>query len=172
MLFRSGGAADDRDMYLGQTLDVGMKKNRFANGKVARVGFNTVLPMDCDTSSPVNFSWNIIGETAGAGLTVDWILRWGFSKDGDSIYPSNPGTDPANMQVYSASIVAPPVANTSKWYSTTLDISEMVSRRDGGFPDTLWFTISRDGTADDYAGEIDIIGISANYVKWCDGGHI
>ena len=41
----------------------------------------------------------------------------------------------------------------------------MVSRRDSGFPDTLWFTISRDGIGDAYASSIDVVGISANYTK-------
>jgi len=56
VLEKAGGAGDDRDIYLGDTLDVGMKKNRFDNGKLARVGFNTVLPMDLDTSTPIIYS--------------------------------------------------------------------------------------------------------------------
>ena len=172
VLEKAGGAADDRDVFLSDTLDVGMKKNRFANGKLARVGFNSVLPMDLDTSSPIMFSWQIIAETAG-GQDVDWILRWGYNKDGDNVYPSSalaPTTSPT-QQTYIVSHPAP-AANTSKWYSTALDISNMISRRDGGFPDTIWFSISRDGIGDDYGGEIDIINISANYTKWCEGGHV
>jgi len=170
VLEKAGGAGDDRDLYLGDELDVGMKKNRFDNGKIARVGFNTVLPMDLDTSSPITFSWNIIAEGTGTA-DVDWILRWGYSKDGDNVYPESGHPDPASLQIYSVSLPAPGT-DTSKWYSTTLDVSEMVSRREGGYPDTLWFTISRDGIADDYASTISIIGISANYIKWCEGGHI
>jgi len=159
-------------MYLSDTLDVGMKKNRFDNNKLARVGFNTVLPMDLDTSSPIIFSWNVITEVTSVD-TVNWILRWGYSKDGDNVYPSSalaPTTAPTE-QIYEISIPAG-IENTSQWYTTTLDVSDMVSRRENGYPDTLWFTISRDGVADNFGGVISIIGISANYTKWCEGGHI
>jgi len=139
---------------------------------LARVGFNSVLPMDLDTSSPITFSWQIIAEAAG-GQDVDWILRWGYSTDGDNVYSTSGGapTTVPSQQTYTVSLPAP-VPFTSKWYSHNLDVSDMVARRDGGYPDTIWFTISRDGATDAYAGEIDIINISANYTKWCDGGHV
>jgi len=170
VLEKAATAPGDQDLYLGDTLDVGGKKNRLRTGQNDRIGFKTTLPFDCDTSTSVIFDWSCIVATGGGDL--DWVIRWGFNGDGDKVYRAAPGSDPANMQTYTVTELAPATADTVKWYRTSLDISEMVSRREGGVGDTIWLTIQRTGTADTNGSDASLVAISANYTKWCDGGHI
>ncbi len=161
----------DQDLYLGDNLDVGGKKNQFKDGEISRIGFKTVLPLDCDTSSKIKFSWAVITDDA-SGDDIDFVVRHASNKDGDNVYVSAPGGSPANLRTYAASLPAPVAANTVKWYTTDLDISDMLAERENGFPDTIWLTIERNGSTDSHDGDVAMVVISANYKKWREGGHI
>jgi len=100
------------------------------------------------------------------------VIRWGFNGDGDNVYRTAPGSDPANMRTYTVTELAPTSADTVKWYTTELDITDMISRRGGGFPDTLWLSIQRTGNDDTNASDVAMVAIDAHYVKWCVGGHV
>lgn len=55
------------------------------------------------------------------------------------------------------------------WFSASLDISSLISRRSAGYPDTLWITIEQaDAGAEDCAGFV----LNPEYTKWCEGVHI
>jgi len=170
VLEKAATAPGDQDLYLGDMLDVGGKKNRLDTGDIDRVGFKTSLPFDCDTSTPIVFDWSCIVATGGGD--IDWVIRWGFNSDGDNVYRSAPGSDPVNMRTYIVTEPAPATADTVKWYRTTLDISDMLARRSGGFSDTIWLTIQRTGTTDTNNSDVSLVAIGANYTKWSEGGHI
>jgi len=173
----TGTDVKDQDLYLSKTIDNGGKKNRFVSNqgdpnKAQRIGFKTTLPFDMDTSSPVDFQWSIVSDDTDGG-TIDWIIRWGFNSDGDSVYTTSgsaPTTAP-NQKEINYSATPPATSNKSKWYKVSLDVSDMMSRREGGFGDTIWVSMQR-ASSDTHDGDVSLISMAAYYTKWCEGGHI
>ena len=49
----------NRDTYVSDRLGVGRIENEFANGAVDRLGMNTYLPFDIDTSCPIYLRWSL-----------------------------------------------------------------------------------------------------------------
>jgi hypothetical protein len=172
LLEAAAASPSNQDLFLSDNLDVGRVENLFANGATDRIGFLSPLPLSIDTSSPIKFSWSVKTDDATAG-DIDWVIRWGYVTDGGAIYSSQaaaPTTGP-NEQSISISEAAPTTANTLMWYTVDLDISTMVSRREGGFGDTIFVSLQRT-SGDTHAGDVGLVAISANYVKWCEGGHV
>jgi len=173
----TGTDVKDQDLYLSKTIDNGGKKNKFLYdetdpNKVQRIGFKTTLPFDMDTSTPVDFQWSVVSDTTDGG-TIDWIIRWGFNSDGDSVYTTSaaaPTTAPNEQEIILVS-TPPATLNKTKWYQVSLDVSDMVSRREGGFGDTIWVSMERSST-DTHTGDASLISMGAYYTKWCEGGHI
>jgi len=168
---KAGADAADQDLYLGEFLDVGRKKNRFDNAKTSRVGFNSVLPMDCDTSAPIIFQWSVISSGVSGG-DVDWVIRWGASDVDSNVYRTTPGIPAPGQKTITTSLAAPTASDKKQWYQVELDISDIVSRRDGSFPDGLWVSIQRSGTVDSHTDAISLVTLNANYTKWSEGGHV
>lgn len=96
VLEKAATAPGDQDLYLGDEIDVGGKKNRLRVNETDRVGFKTILPLDCDTSTPILFGWSVIGSSSGGD--IDWTLRWGYNSDGDNVYGSAPGTSAVHQK--------------------------------------------------------------------------
>jgi len=164
----------DQDFYLTKTIDVGSKKNKFqyASAKSQRIGFKTTLPLDLDTSSPIVFEWAVVSNSNSAG-DDNWILRWGYSSDGSALFLSD-GDAPVsipNEQEVDLILPAPDAEDKLKWYSVNIDVSNMISRRENGYGDTLWFSIER-VRGYDHLGDISMVDLSANYIRWCEGGHM
>lgn len=161
----------NQDLYVGDNLAVGRIENLFTNNATDRIGMLTPLPTTVDTSCPISFKWSV-RSTEGGG-NIAWVIRWAYTSEGSSVYTSvldAPATA-VNQQTITYTTAAPTAANITKWYSVDLDISEMVSRRSGtNFPDTLWLSIERT-SGDTHGGEVALIAIKAEYVKWCLGGH-
>jgi hypothetical protein len=162
----------DQDVYLSDNLDVGRIENSFANTATDRIGFNTFLPADVDTSTPIRFRWAWFTDDATAN-GVDWVIRWGWNTDGDSVYPSQtaaPATAP-NEQSISTTINAPGAINQMTISEVELDISGTRARRSGGFGDMLWVSLQRTA-GDAHAGDIAVVNVQGSYLKWSDGGHL
>jgi len=175
-LLKPGAASPaDQDVYLSDTLDVGHTENLFANNATDRIGFVSYLPQDLDTSCPVQLQWSVIGSTTAPADVIGWVVRWGYSKDGDLVYP-DAGTAPTyavngSQQSQSLNVLPPSTSNKQKSYRVDLDVKNMVSRRgSGSFGDTLWATLGRP-SGDAYGGDVALINLTARYTKWCDGGH-
>lgn len=170
LLEAAAASPGDQDIYLSDNLDIGRRENEFSNVATDRIGFVSPLPFDCDTSTPIKLKWSV-RSTAGGG-DIDWVIRWGYSSPGGAIYEdtSAPSTH-STEQSFSMTSAAPLVADTEKWYQADIDISNMISRREEGYSDTLFLTIERTN-GDGHAGDVALIVISAYYTKWCAGGHI
>lgn len=174
----AGTDVKDQDLYLSQTIDNGGKKNKFIAqetdpNRVQRIGFKTSLPLDMDTSSPVNFEWSVITDSVATPGTIDWIIRWGFTDDGDNIYTTSiasPVTSPNQQEIVYPSD-PPSATNKLKWYRVSLDVSKMISRRGSGFGDIIWVSMER-SSVDTHSGDVSLVAMAAYYAKWCEGGHI
>ena len=172
LLEAAAASPGNQDIYLSDTLDIGRVENKFANGATDRMGFLSPLPLDCDTSTPIKISWSVRSDD-NTGGNIDWVVRSGFSSPGGPIYGDD-ATAPtsATTQIDNVFTSAAPTAqNTEKWYDAEIDVSNMVSRREDGHPDTLFVTIQRTA-GDSHGGDVALIAIDAKYLKWCDGGHI
>ena len=171
LLQAANSSPGNQDLYISDNLGVGRIENKFVNNAVDRLSFLTPLPLTIDTSCKINFAWSVRTDDNTLG-DIDWTIRWAWSSDGESVYGSTgaaPGTAP-NEQSIVQSLPAPAL-NTEKWYKVELDVSNMLSEREGGFPDTLWVSLERDG-ADTHEGDVSLIAINALYKKWREGGHI
>lgn len=162
----------DQDLYVSDFLDVGRRENLFSNNATDRIGFNAYLPLDLDTSAPIRIRFSIITSNASEG-NIDWVVRWGYTSDGDSVFGSTataPTTGP-NEKNITQSIAAPLVDSVQATIQFDLDISDMVSRRSGAFGDIIWVTIQRTN-GDTHSGNVAMINFQAFYTKWCNGGHL
>ena len=164
----------DQDLYLTKTIDVGSKKNKFefSNAKAQRVGFKATLPYDLDTSTPIKFQWGVVSDSISGG-DDEWILKTAHTQDGDDLFLSDVDAPAsiANENAQTLILPAPLSDDKIKWYTAYLDVSDMVSRRDGGYGDTLWFSMERT-RGYGHLGDISLVDISADYLKWCEGGHL
>jgi len=161
----------NRDVYLSDTLAVGRIENYFQAGQQGRIGMNTYLPFDIDTSCPILFRWVFLGTDNSTGTTVDWVVRWGWSADSDGVYPgtSAPSTGPNEQSIS----ISTNLTTRRIQYSEVveLDISEMKSRRSAGNGDIFWLSIQRSGDTDTYGGNVAMINVSPVYKAWNLGGH-
>ena len=173
LLEAAASSPGNQDLFISDNIDVGRVENKFANGAVDRIGFSSYLPLDLDTSSPIKLLFSIITDDTSAG-DIDWVIRWGFTADGFSVYRSQIAapTTGVNEQSLAESEAAPAAADTQLTYEFLLDVSNMVSRKDAGFGDVLWATIERVGNVDTHSGDVSMIAIAGFYTKWCEGGHI
>jgi len=164
----------DEDVYLSDKLDVGRIENEFANGDTDRIGFLGPLPLDADTSTPIKLNFSFIGLDSSPAGDATFNVYWGYSSPDGTVYSATDGGQPGtgtNEQTVAVTYVGVGY-RAERWLTASLDISSMVSKRDGGFGDTLWVTIERVGPSDSYTGNVALIAISAEYTKWCLGGHV
>ena len=57
-------------------------------------------------------------------------------------------------------------------FQALLDVSDMVSRREGGYGDTLWLTLECTSIPGGDTQQVDAIDVAGYYTIWCQGGHI
>jgi hypothetical protein len=85
--------------------------------------------------------------------------------DGDTAYTSNPALAPGLVtEIVSRAVTA----NIYEFFEVDLDVSNILSRRDGGFGDQVWISIQ----ATTLSGNFSLSGSQVTYTKWCEGGHI
>jgi len=175
----AGTDVKDQDLYISKYIDNGGKKNKFVAqqtdpNKAQRIGFKTTLPLDLDTSTPIDFQWSIVSDATNVG-TIGWTIRWGYNSDGDSIYRTSGDAPTQSPNEQELIVISPPplTADIAKWYKINLDVSSMISRREGvnGFGDTIWVSIERLSN-DTHTGDLTLIAMGGYYAKWCEGGHI
>ena len=156
------GAMQSQDLYVSQDIGVGGSNNKFtATGD--KLGVNGFLPFDCDTSSPLNLTWS--GHPSATG-NYEWTVRWAWITEGDPVTYAEPGAPIANSS--SIVITKAVTVDTVVSFEASLDISDMISRRDGGFGDELWISIQ----PTILSGNFTLGSSQTTYTKWCEGGHI
>lgn len=172
MLEAAASSPGNQDHYLSDTLDVGKIENAFANNTIDRIGMLAPVPFDLDISTPIKFRW--ASRYGGNTGNVDWIIRWGYSKEGDFVYTNQADapTTHATQQSIAHTVTVPATAQTVQWNTVELSVSNANPRYSDGTSDILWVSIERNGSTDTYAGTAGLIAISADYLKWTEGGHL
>jgi hypothetical protein len=173
VLVSANNPPGNQNVFLGDNLGVGRIYNRYMNGVIDRAGFLLPLPLDCDTSTPIDLKWSCTTSGGTSADTIDWVIRWSYSTEGDSVYWGTTGAPTSAINQQETYLTcASPDDQTEKWYETQINISGMVARRESGNPDTLWLTLQRSGDTDAFDGHIVLISLNGYYTQWCVGGHI
>lgn len=152
------------DVFIGDNIFVNLSNNVWdTNGD--KTGFASPIPLDCDTSTPINLCWAVRAEDNG---TANWTVRWTYTSDGDVIYTAAGGapTSAVNEKIITTSGTT--VAGQQKWFNVRIDISDLRPRKQSGFPDILWASIERTTSTGNLRGFV----LNPEYSRWCDGGHI
>jgi hypothetical protein len=152
------------DVYMSDNIFVNFANNVWdTNGD--KTGFLAPIPLDCDTSTSINVRWAVRPAATG---TASWTVRWVYSTGGDLIYiaPAGAPTSADNEQLTTVSGAT--VEGQMKWFETRIDVSDMRSRRQGSFPDTLWVSIERTTASGNLRGFV----LDPEYTQWSQGGHI
>ena len=156
------GAMQSQTLYASENIGEGGTNNKFTS-TTDKLGLFGFLPFDCDTSTPLELIWS--GHPNGTG-TYEWTIRWAWLKEGDGITYAEPGTPIANSD--SIVISKAVTLNQLAVFNASLDISEMIARRDGAFGDQIWISIQPTTLPANFT-----LGPSqVTYTKWNEGGHI
>jgi len=153
----------DGDVYYSDNLDVGMLENALT-GIGDRVAFDSIIPENFDTSSPINFKVAVRPDDTGV---FNYTIRWTWIEPDTAAYPSAaaaPATH-ANEQSLTGSIAV--TNDTVNWLSEVIDVSSAIPRRPNGFSDIIALSIERTSGSE----VVDLLIIDAKYTKWCEGGH-
>jgi hypothetical protein len=172
----ANSSPSNRDLYIGDNLGVGRIENLFVNSTIDRLGLNSYLPQNIDTSFPLKLKWAFTG-TSDSANNVKWIIRWGFTADGDDIYDTtsnSPTVAPGEKSLEVITSVPGSYSDKQVSESAKLDIQFSKPRPENGNPDIIWITLERTGNdaADTYTGHVAIVQLNVEYIKWCEGGHI
>ena len=164
----------NQDLFVSDNLDRGYIENNFEDGNTDRVGFNTYLPADCDTSSPIRFAWTVTSDASGGNTR--WIVRWGYTADGDNVYHTDglaPGTGPNEQEIITVEEM-PSSSYVQATFYVDIDISVLCPNREGSFGDLLWITLERTGGngADSHGGDVALINVLPRYLTHVLGGHL
>jgi len=172
----ANSSPSDGDVYLGDNLSVGRKENRFVNSATDRIGFNSFLPFDCDTSTPIHIVWGVRTDDNSAG-NIKWTIRCAWVNEGGDVYASAAAapTTAVNQVTVDATAAAPTASNTLKYYEARFSVKDLVSRVSTGVGvgDMLFVSLERAGGAgsDTHGGDVDLVQITAHYTRWSEGGH-
>lgn len=172
MLEAAAASPANQDNYLSDNLDVGKRENAFANNTIDRIGLLAPVPFDMDTSTPIRMRWAT--SYSGNVGDVDWIIRWGYSTENDLVYFTQggaPATHPTEQST-SLTVTVPATVNQLQWNAVDLSVFGINPRHSDGISDILWVTIERDGSTDTFSGTAAMVALSADYLKWTEGGHL
>lgn len=150
-------------IYVNEDVGVGFTQNRFtATGD--KSGIAGFLPFDFDTSSPLVLQWS---GRASASQTIEWTIRvyWVTDNGSDLYYTSEPALLPGRKVVIISKAIT---LNQVSMFEASIDVKEMLSRRDGAFGDEIWVSIQPSVLS----GTFDLVSSQATYTRWCLGGHI
>lgn len=174
LLEAATSSPSNQDLYISDRLNVGRQENLLANGVTDRLGFSTYLPAEIDTSFGIKLMWSFITSSTSGG-SVDWVIRWGWTKDGDNVYTSTaaaPTTGPNEQSISFSTAITPSTPNIQKSEIQYITIPSVNAYPQTGNPDVLWVTLERDGGGDTHSGNIALSQFAGQYVRWTEGGHI
>lgn len=155
------GNMQSQSIYISENIGVGFQTNKFT-ATTDILGLSTRLPYSVDTSSNINIIWSGLFNTSH---TPEFTIRWGWVKQGDTISTTELG----QVNNYNETTISRTVTgDTNEVFQANLDISGMIARRENGFGDELWVTLQ----ITTLSGTFTITTWTADYTKWCEGGHI
>ncbi len=156
------GTVQNQSIWINLNVAAGLIENRFIT-TTSYIGRYFFAPLDLDTSSPIEFI--IAGRPTGTG-TVEITIAYDWVTEGDIAYTSDPGLLPGKQSVSESRAV---VVGEIEVYTFLLDVSGVLSRRDGGAPDFIAISINMSVLS---GSNFDLMALEANYTKWCEGGHV
>jgi hypothetical protein len=175
LLEPAGNSPANQDVYLGDNLGVGFAENEFTNGALDTIGYCSFAPYDIDTSCPIKIRL-AYASNSNSGGNVRWVIRWAIHREDESIYETTGQAPSVALREHSEIYVfaAPTSRRTCKIEQVELDFSELIPRRENGDGDIIFISIERDGgdALDTHDGNIFVYALSAEYVKWSQGGHV
>lgn len=155
------GNMQSQSVYISENIGVGYVTNKFTTTSDI-LGFSGRIPFNIDTSAPINLIWSGLFNTSH---TPTFTVRWGWVSPGSTLYTTEPGqVNNYNSLTVSRAVIL----NLNEVFQADLDISDMIARRDGSFGDELWISIQMTTLT----GTFSITTGTADYTKWCEGGHI
>lgn len=155
------GNMQNQSIYVAQDVGIGFQQNKFTT-TTDILGFNFVLPFETDTSTPLIVNWGGLPSQAD---TIEWQVQLHVHAAGNTLYTTNPTNTPTTTVTVSGTTTTG-ISNT---FSALLDISDAITRRTTNEPgDLIWVTIQ----PITLNGTFTLIGIVADYAKWCIGGHL
>jgi hypothetical protein len=159
----------DQNLYIDQSLMIGLKNNTFPAGSDAKIGLILTLPISTDTSFPYKLNLSYIGDNDTDG-TIEWKIRYFITTNNSNVY-KNFSDAP---ELISTSITkTQTITDKNQTYQSLipLDISgaQLISTSPKNI---LWITIQRLSQNDTYSGSIHLSNINSTYVEWCQGIHL
>lgn len=155
------GNMQNQTIYINENLGVGYQVNKFTaiTDKMGVAGF---LPFNADTSTPIKLQW---AGLASISHTIEWTIRLGWITQGGNYYTSSPGALPGEVSTIISRAI---ISDVMEMFEAELDVSEMISRREGGFGDELWISLQ----PTTLTGTFALTSSQVLYTKWCEGGHV
>jgi len=154
------GNMQSESIWVADNVGVGFQQNKFTT-TADILGIDFVLPYETDTSTPIQVAWGGKASQAGA---IQWTVRLHVHKAGDVLYTSNPVNTATDTVVYNGSTIL----NVSNTFIVELDASTAITKYPLQPGDLIWVTIQPTVLN----GTFTLIGLVANYAKWCTGSHI
>ena len=176
----SGGSPGNQQVFISDTLRVGLRENDFAPGADDFIGFVTTIPNNIDTSKLLNLVFKYYGESAGTGdilWSIESAYVRSFEDDTSALSDifSSAGPAPVNAPgeiINTTGSITVPINEDFKLktYRIPLDVSSLICRRNTGSldGDMLYVRIGRLGSngADTYPGATIVTGLSLEYTAW------
>ncbi len=161
----------NQDIYLSDNLDAGRIENSFASGVTDRSTLVVPLPQYIDTSCKIKCNAAFMSDTAGGDFDIN--VYWASSTTGSSVYTSA-GAAPSTAvgEQTLSQTVANPGSNEQFSISFDLDVSDFIAKKASGEADFIWLAIEREGAADANGGDLNLIQLNCEYIKWNVGGHV
>lgn len=157
------GNMQNQSIWVSDNIAVGFVTNKFTT-TTDILGISTKLPLNTDTSSHIHL---LLSGLFSNSHTPVFTIRWAWIKQGDTLYTSNPSAIPNSDSLTISRAV---VADINEVVHAHMDISSVISRRESAIDDgdELWISIQ----ITTLTGTFSLSNGTAEYVKWCDGGHI
>jgi len=152
------------DLFASDSLGMELTYRRLASGKNNILTAAFRYPPGIDTADSLDFRWRWAASN-NTVANVRWTVRWAYIRNWNSVL----GTL-AHNNVYTSTGAAPTTAATERSIvfetatngasGTQVETTCRIDFTDVLPEDTLWVSVERTGTADAYAGDVNILDIS------------
>jgi hypothetical protein len=158
------------DTFYSKNVGVAKSFNKFPKNRDIAIGFDTILPTDIDTSSPIVVTL-AFAQNGTSTSNVVFEVAWCLSNTTNTVFdnPTSAETNPTEQLL--SEIIAVPANNAISFVEFKLDIPTAIARRIGGFGDIFALTFVRRASSvnDTCKDDVLVVDMRADYVSWCGG---
>lgn len=171
-------APDDDSFYLSKSLVLKGTNCLYPASVLRRRTMVACIPADINTAWPIKISWRFVVRGVAAVGTVRWIVKWGKSNEGTTVYSdeaSAPATVPSESSITKDTNILFGDSNKMIDESVEINVNTFNFRPENGEHDILWLTLERDGAdaADTYMGGVSFFRMcEVKYVKFSHEHHL